>query len=141
MQRVARRWTIRGWSLSTQTEWDRPCSLTSLAQASWYPDGRLLTNHHVAEPWWSNEELKQLLDRGAVAFAASYMAYFPGAPQGIAANLDRISQHADLAILKLSAPAPLHAALLNLDDRSEASVTGDPVVLIGYPTGNEGILA
>ncbi len=104
-------------------------------------DGRLLTNHHVAEPWWSNEELKQLLDGGAVAFAASYMAYFPGTAQGIAANLDRISQHADLAILKLSAPAPLHAALLNLDDRSEASVTGDPVVLIGYPTGIEGILA
>ncbi|MGB8733650.1 MAG: trypsin-like peptidase domain-containing protein [Candidatus Sulfotelmatobacter sp.] len=104
-------------------------------------DGRLLTNHHVAEPWWSNEELKQLLDRGAVAFAASYTAYFPGTPQGIAANLDRISPHADLAILKLNTPAPLHAALLNLDDRSEASVTGDPVVLIGYPTGIEGILA
>jgi S1-C subfamily serine protease len=104
-------------------------------------DGRLLTNHHVAEPWWSNEELKQLLDRGAVAFAASYMAYFPGTPEGIAANLDRISPHADLAILKLTTAAPLHAALLNLDDRSEASVTGDPVVLIGYPTGIEGILA
>ncbi len=104
-------------------------------------DGRLLTNHHVAEPWWSNEDLKQLLDRGAVAFAASYMAYFPGTAQGIQANLDRISPHADLAILKLNAPAPLHAALLNLDDRSEASVTGDPVVLIGYPTGIEGILA
>ncbi|MGA7402416.1 MAG: trypsin-like peptidase domain-containing protein [Candidatus Sulfotelmatobacter sp.] len=104
-------------------------------------DGRLLTNHHVAEPWWSNEELKQLLDRGAVAFAASYTAYFPGTPQGIAANLDRISPHADLAILKLNTPTPLHAALLNLDDRSEASVTGDPVVLIGYPTGIEGILA
>jgi S1-C subfamily serine protease len=104
-------------------------------------DGRLLTNHHVAEPWWSNEDLKQLLDRGAVAFAASYMAYFPGTAQGIEANLDRISPHADLAILKLNAPAPLHAALLNLDDRSEASVTGDPVVLIGYPTGIEGILA
>jgi S1-C subfamily serine protease len=31
--------------------------------------------------------------------------------------------------------------LLQLDDRSEASVTGEPVVLIGYPTGVEGILA
>jgi DNA-binding response OmpR family regulator len=41
-------------------------------------DGRLLTNHHVAEPWWSNDELKPLLDRGASAFAASYTAYFPG---------------------------------------------------------------
>jgi S1-C subfamily serine protease len=104
-------------------------------------DGRLLTNHHVAEPWWSNQELKQLLDRGASAFAASYTVYFPGTFQGIAAKLDRISAHADLATLKLQTPAPPHAALLELDDRSEASVSGDPVVLIGYPTGIEGILA
>src|SRR5260370_11715314 len=104
-------------------------------------DGRLLTNHHVAGPWWSNEEFKQLLDRGASAFAASYTVYFPGTFQGIAAKLDRISAHADLATLKLETPAPPHAALLELDDRSEASVSGDPVVLIGYPTGIEGILA
>jgi len=104
-------------------------------------DGRLLTNHHVAEPWWSNDELKQLLDRGATAFAASYTAYFPGSLQGIAAKLDRISTHADVATLKLQTPAPPHAALLELDDRKEASVSGDPVVQIGYPTGIEGILA
>ena len=104
-------------------------------------DGRLLTNHHVAEPWWSNAELKQLLDRGASAFAASYTVYFPGTFQGIAAKLERISAQADLATLKLETPAPPHAALLQLDDRSEASVSGDPVVLIGYPTGIEGILA
>jgi S1-C subfamily serine protease len=85
--------------------------------------------------------LKQLLDRGASAFAASYTVYFPGTFQGIAAKLDRISAHADLATLKLETPAPPHAALLQLDDRSEASVSGDPVVLIGYPTGIEGILA
>jgi len=59
----------------------------------------------------------------------------------IAAKLDRISTQADLATLKLQSPAPSHAALLKLDNRSEASVTGDPVVLIGYPTGIEGILA
>jgi DNA-binding response OmpR family regulator len=104
-------------------------------------DGRLLTNHHVAEPWWSDEELKKLLDKGAVAFASSYTAYFPGTSQGIAAKIDRISPHADLATLKLQTPAPPHITLLELDDRSEASVTGDAVVLIGYPTGIEGILA
>jgi S1-C subfamily serine protease len=104
-------------------------------------DGRLLTNHHVAEPWWGDEELKQLLDRGATAFAASYTAYFPGTSQGIAAKLDRISPDADLATLKLQTSAPPHTALLEIDDRSEASVSGDPVVLIGYPTGIEGILA
>jgi S1-C subfamily serine protease len=104
-------------------------------------DGRLLTNHHVAEPWWSNEEMKHLSDEGATAFAASYTAYFPGTSQGIAAKLDRISPHADLATLKLQTPVPPHTALVQLDDRNEASVTGDPVVLIGYPTGIDGILA
>ena len=104
-------------------------------------DGRLLTNHHVAEPWAGDMELKQILDLGAAAFVVSYTAYFPGTSQGIVAKLDRISQHADLATLKLQTPAPPHTALLELDDRSEASVSGDPVVLIGYPTGIEGILA
>jgi len=104
-------------------------------------DGRLLTNHHVAEPWWGNEELKPLLDRGASAFAASYTAYFPGSSQGIGAKLDRTSPDADLATLKLQTPAPPHTAVLEVDDRREASVSGDPVVLIGYPTGIEGILA
>jgi S1-C subfamily serine protease len=104
-------------------------------------DGRLLTNHHVAEPWWADEKLKELIAQGADAFAESYTAYFPGNSQGIAAKLDRISGHADLATLKLLTPAPRQATLLELDDRSEASVSGDPVVLIGYPTGIEGILA
>ena len=104
-------------------------------------DGRLLTNHHVVEPWWGDEELKQIVERGTVAFAASYTAYFPGTSQGIAAKVDQISPQADLATLKLETPAPPHTALLELDNRSEASVTGDPVVLIGYPTGIDGILA
>src|SRR5882762_9416095 len=104
-------------------------------------DGRLLTNHHVAEPWWGDEELKKLLDKGAIAFASSYTAYFPASSQGIPAKVERISTQADLATLKLQTPAPPHTAVLELDDRSEASVTGDPIVLIGYPTGIEGILA
>jgi S1-C subfamily serine protease/DNA-binding response OmpR family regulator len=104
-------------------------------------DGRIVTNHHVAEPWWNNEELKELLDRGAAAYVLSYKAYFPGSAEGIAAKLDRISSQADVATLKLEAPIPPRATLLELDERHDATVTGDPVVLIGYPTGIEGILA
>ena len=104
-------------------------------------DGRLLTNHHVAEPWWGDEAMKQLLDKGAIAFALSYTAYFPASSVGIPARVERISTQADLATLKLQTQAPPHTAVLELDDRNEASVTGDPIVLIGYPTGIEGILA
>ena len=104
-------------------------------------DGRLLTNHHVAEPWWGNEELKTLIDNGAKPYALSYMAYFPGKSQGFSAKLDRISSEADVATLQVDQSMPPHATLLDLDERNDASVAGDSVVLIGYPTGIEGILA
>jgi serine protease Do len=95
----------------------------------------------VAEPWWHDDELKQLLDQGADPRVLSYEAYFPGKSVAIRAELGRISSEADVATLKLETPPPSHAELLELDARSEASVTGVPVVLIGDPTGVEGILA
>ena len=104
-------------------------------------DGRLLTNHHVAEPWWGNNELKALIEHGASAYALSYTAYFPGSQKGISAKLDKISTRADVATLRLDGGPPARSALLDLDERSEASVAGEAVVLIGYPTGIEGILA
>ena len=48
-------------------------------------DGKLITNHHVAEPWWNNEDLKQLLDHGAKAYVLSYDAFFPGKSEGLRA--------------------------------------------------------
>jgi hypothetical protein len=50
-----------------------------------------------------------------------------------------LSTDADLATLKLQTPAPPQTAVLEVDDRSEASVSSDSVVLIGYPTGIEGL--
>jgi len=104
-------------------------------------DKTILTNHHVAEPWWHDDELKRLLDQGVDPYVASYEAYFPGKSVAIPAKLGRISSEADVATLKLENPPPAHTELLELDDRREASITGEPVVLMGYPTGVEGILA
>jgi serine protease Do len=104
-------------------------------------DGTIFTNHHVAEPWWNDDDLKDLLDRGVQPYVVSYEAYFPEDATGIAASVDRISSEADVATLKLEAPAPTDAVPLQLDGRRDASVQGEPVVLIGYPTGVEGILA
>ena len=104
-------------------------------------DGTLLTNHHVAEPWWHDEDMKQLLDQGVDPYVSSYEAYFPGKSAAFRAKLDRISSEADVATLKLETPPPAHTQLLELDARNEASVAGEPVVLMGYPTAVEGILA
>jgi S1-C subfamily serine protease/DNA-binding response OmpR family regulator len=104
-------------------------------------DGIILTNHHVAEPWWHDEEMKHLLDQGVDPYVSSYEAYFPGKSAAIQARLDRISTEADVAALKLETPPPAHTQLLEMDARNEASVAGEPVVLMGYPTAVEGILA
>lgn len=104
-------------------------------------DGTILTNHHVAEPWWHDDDLKRLLDQGVDPYVQSYEAYFPGKSAATRARLGQISPEADVATLKLETPLPFHAEPLELDDRREASVTGEPVVLMGYPTGVEGILA
>lgn len=104
-------------------------------------DGKIITNHHVVEPWWKDQDLKQLLDNGATAYALSYDVYFPGKAEGLRAKLDRISTRADVATLQLETPPTSNATVLELDDRTDATVTGDPVVLMGYPTGIEGILA
>ncbi len=104
-------------------------------------DGKIVTNHHVVEPWWKDQEMQQLGEQGAAAFVLSYEVYFPGKTEGLRAKLGRISSKADVATLQLESPLPPNAAVLELDDRSESAVTGNPVVLIGYPTGIEGILA
>jgi S1-C subfamily serine protease len=104
-------------------------------------DGKIITNHHVVEPWWKNEELRQLLNHGVSAYVLSYEVYFPGTVEGLRAKLDRISSRADVATLQLESAVPPNSAVLEFDDRNEGAVTGDPVVLIGYPTGIDGILA
>jgi len=85
--------------------------------------------------------MKQLLDHGATGYVLAYEVYFPGKVEGLRAKLDRISSKADVATLQLQSPLPPNLAVLELDDRNESTVAGDPVVLIGYPTGIEGILA
>jgi len=104
-------------------------------------EGRLLTNHHVTEPWWGDEELKQLLDRGAAAFVVSYTAYFPGT-----LSRHRGQARPDFAACRFGHSQATDSGTAShltpqARDRNEASVTGDAVVLIGYPTGIEGILA
>ncbi len=103
-------------------------------------DGRILTNHHVVEPWWENTEMKEMLDQGLEPEISEMTAYFPGLTHGIPIATKKISSDADVAIVKgnVSGLGIRHIALA--DGRSSA-VGGSPVLLLGYPTGIEAILA
>jgi S1-C subfamily serine protease len=102
--------------------------------------GQILTNHHVAEPWWQDDKLKEMVDQGLKPEIPEMTAYFPGVPRGIAINTERISPDADVAVLKGNVVGLGIKQIAFAAGRS-AAVNGGPVVLLGYPTGLDAILA
>ena len=102
--------------------------------------GRILTNHHVAEPWWQNDDLKEMLDQGVEPVIAEMTAYFPGVPNGIGVNTEKISSAADVAVVKGDISG-LRIKQIALADSRRSAVSGGPVVLLGYPTALDAILA
>ncbi len=67
-------------------------------------------------------------------------AYFPADTRAFRMRTQSISSAADLAVVQGSL-AGLRRATLALDGDRPAAVAGDPVVLLGYPTGLDAILA
>lgn len=103
-------------------------------------DGEILTNHHVAEPWWENDDLKEMSDQGLQPEIVEMSAYFPGVSHGIPITTKKISSAADVAIVKANV-AGLGLRPITLADGRSAPLGGSPVVLLGYPTGVNAILA
>ena len=100
----------------------------------------ILTNHHVAQPWWKNDELGAAVQQGLQPTIAEMSAYFPDAGAGINLSVAHISEDADLALLQGDLSG-LKRPSLKLDSRSEAAVSGEPLISLGYATGLSAILA
>jgi serine protease Do len=103
-------------------------------------DGKILTNHHVAQPWWQNEELASASKQGLEPVIGEMTAYFPGATSGIGVNISQISTDADLALLHGDL-SELQRPALKLDAHPEAAVSGERLISVGYATGLDAILA
>ncbi len=103
-------------------------------------DGRILTNHHVAQPWWKNDEMDAALKQGLEPVIAEFTAYFPDQSNGIPVEIAQISDDADLALLRGDL-SNLKRPTLRLDSRKEAAISGQSLISLGYATGISAILA
>lgn len=103
-------------------------------------DGRVLTNRHVSEPWWKNDEISALTTQGFQAEISSIHAYFPGDPRAFSAEIQDISKDADLATMRVDLQ-DLKRGVLTIDPSAGAAVPGEPIVSMGYATGLAAILA
>jgi DNA-binding response OmpR family regulator/S1-C subfamily serine protease len=102
--------------------------------------GRVLTNRHVAEPWWKNDELSDLTSQGFQPEISLIRAYFPGDPRPFHAEIQQISQDTDLATMRVEIQ-DLKRPILSVDASKAAATSGEAIVLMGYATGLAAILA
>jgi serine protease Do len=104
------------------------------------PGGRALTNRHVAQPWWKDDDLGAMINQGVQPEISSITAYFPGNPAALHAEIEKISSESDLASMQIAMNG-LTRPVLPIDAAKNAAISGQSVISIGYATGLAAILA
>lgn len=102
--------------------------------------GHIVTNRHVAEPWWNNESVKPLLARDMKPSFIQLTITFPDqGPTPVDPKTIRVSaEDADVAVFVAQVQG---VPVLPLSNRDPAEMRGEPLMLLGYPTGLAALLA
>jgi Trypsin-like peptidase domain/Inner membrane component of T3SS, cytoplasmic domain len=103
--------------------------------------GFILTNRHIAEPWWNDSTAKTLEAAGYHGRFVLFRAFFPRESEPYELEMYRRSDRLDLAILRMETKGRKLPPIVPLDRAGAGAVAGQPVVVVGYPTGLEAILA
>jgi S1-C subfamily serine protease len=102
--------------------------------------GLLLTNRHIAEPWWSDDHAKSLAELGYTPKQTVLRAFFPREKRPFELRVESHAEHADVSLLHTDL-AGVRLPPLPLDRTGKGAVTGQAVVLVGFPAGIEAMLA
>lgn len=102
--------------------------------------GIVLTNRHVAEPWWKDATAERLTGQGFRPRFVALRAFFPNVAEALELQPHRISASVDLALLQANLEGR-KIPVLPLDVSGQGAVPGQPVVVVGYPSGLEALLA
>ncbi len=102
--------------------------------------GYLLTNLHVARPWWQNEAAEQIIGMGFRPRLLALNAYFPTIPTPVPLEVARVSEEYDLALCRLRR-LDVNLPIPPLANEEVKADVGQAVILLGYPAGIEALLA
>jgi serine protease Do len=104
-------------------------------------DGLILTNRHIAEPWWEMEMSPYIkLDATIKPKFEIFRAYFPGIKESFPLKVEKVSEEVDVALLRIDTQGK-KIPVLELDTPEGGAVVGEPVILMGYPAGVQAIFA
>src|SRR5688572_1313544 len=105
--------------------------------------GFVITNRHIAQPWMADDRA-QSISGGLKAQPRlkKLIAYFPDFTQAIPLKFKNASQRDDLAVCELEIPEiPEALPVLPLESDPDAVAVGKTVVMMGYPSGPDRLLA
>ncbi len=106
-------------------------------------DGFVLTNRHIAQPWMADDRAQGLNSnvRGQPRLK-KLNAYFPDHQQPIPLKFKLAASKDDLAVCSLDTKdVPTDIPVLPLETDSDATAVGKTVVMMGYPSGLDRLLA
>jgi S1-C subfamily serine protease len=105
--------------------------------------GYVLTNRHIAQPWIADERAQSISGGiNAQPRLKKLIAYFPNIPQAIPLKFKGAAQRDDLAVCSLDiAEIPETIPILPLETDEDAVAVGKTVVMMGYPSGPDRLLA
>ena len=105
--------------------------------------GFVLTNRHIAQPWIADERAQSISGGiNAQPRLKKLIAYFPNIPQAIPLKFKGAAQRDDLAVCSLDiAEIPETIPVLPLETDEDAVAVGKTVVMMGYPSGPDRLLA
>ncbi|MDA0933461.1 MAG: trypsin-like peptidase domain-containing protein [Planctomycetota bacterium] len=105
-------------------------------------EGRVVTNRHVVLPWEYADEVEPMVARGFEPEMLSLSVTFPGlAPMTVAPESVRVREEDRIDVAVFSAPVPEDWPALEFDDRAAEETRGQTVLVLGYPTGVNALLA
>ena len=106
-------------------------------------EGYVLTNRHIAQPWMADDRAQSISGGlNAQPRLRKLIAYFPNIPQAIPLKFKVAGQRDDLAICNLDIPeVPESIPVLPLETEPDAVAVGKTVVMMGYPSGPDRLLA
>jgi serine protease Do len=105
-------------------------------------EGYILTNRHVAQPWLADERAQSLTSTaGGQPRLKKLMAFFPESRQPFPLKYKQSAQKDDLAVCLLDMKELPNIPVLPLDHDTDAVTVGQAVVMMGYPSGPDRLLA
>jgi hypothetical protein len=130
-----------GGSINLSIDGNGPvCEVDFIGTGFLAAPGLVLTNRHVAQPWYGEIIATAIRGQGLRPKLKELYAWFPRMSQPFKLAVLETSQTRDVAVCAFEQGKEA-LPVLPLDEKAEGAVSGQPVVLMGYPAGIEGLLA